>query len=64
MEMSRNWIIAEVDAVGFITGVALSHAIEPGVRVEKIMLTTKTPALRIMAMFASYCIGQFMPLFY
>jgi hypothetical protein len=28
-------------------GVALSHVIEPGVRVEKIMLTTNTPALRL-----------------
>jgi pimeloyl-ACP methyl ester carboxylesterase len=28
-------------------GAALSHVIEPGVRVEKIMLTTNTPALRI-----------------
>jgi pimeloyl-ACP methyl ester carboxylesterase len=29
------------------TGAALSHVIEPGVRVEKIMLTPNTPALRI-----------------
>ncbi|MCI0542028.1 MAG: alpha/beta fold hydrolase [Verrucomicrobiales bacterium] len=28
-------------------GVALSHVIEPGIHVEKIMLTTNTPALRI-----------------
>src|SRR5881628_728183 len=47
MEMSRNWIIAGVAAVCFVTGVALSHVIEPGVRVEKIMLTTNTPALRL-----------------
>ena len=45
--MSRNWIIAGVALVCFITGVALSHAIEPGVRVEKVMLTTNTPAIRI-----------------
>ena len=45
--MSRNWIIAGVAAVCFITGVALSHVIDPGVRVEKIMLTTNTPALRV-----------------
>jgi len=45
--MSRNWIIAGVAAVCLVTGVALSHRIEPGVRVEKIMLTTNTPALRI-----------------
>lgn len=45
--MSRNWIIAGVAAICFVAGVALSHRIEPGVRVEKIMLTTNTPALRI-----------------
>src|SRR5439155_26113278 len=45
--MSRNWIIAGVAAVCFITGVALSHRIEPGIRIEKIMLTTNTPTLRI-----------------
>ena len=36
--MSRNWIIAGVAAVCFITGVALSHRIEPGTRVEKVTL--------------------------
>jgi len=36
--MSRNWIIAVVAAVGFVTGVALSHRIEPGVRVENVTL--------------------------
>src|SRR6185436_9174693 len=45
--MSRNWIIAGVAAVCFITGVALSHVIEPGVRGEKIMLTGNTPAIRL-----------------
>ena len=45
--MSRNWIIAGVAAVCFVTGVALSHRIEPSIRVEKIMLTTNTPALRL-----------------
>jgi hypothetical protein len=45
--MNRNWISAGVAAVCFITGVALSHLIESGVRVEKIMLTTNTPALRL-----------------
>jgi hypothetical protein len=39
--MSRNWTIAGVATVCLITGVALSRVIEPGVRVEKIMLTTK-----------------------
>src|SRR4051812_823415 len=45
--MNRNWISAGVAAVCFITGVALSHVIESGVRVEKIMLTANTPALRL-----------------
>jgi predicted dienelactone hydrolase len=45
--MSRNWIIAGVAVVCFISGVALSHVIEPGVRVEKIMLTGNTPTIRI-----------------
>jgi len=45
--MSRNWIIAGVAAVCLVSGAALSHRIEPGVRVEKIMLTTNTPALRL-----------------
>src|SRR5437867_7368716 len=45
--MSRNWIIAGVAVVCFITGVALSHRIEPGIRIEKIMLTTNTPTPRI-----------------
>jgi pimeloyl-ACP methyl ester carboxylesterase len=45
--MRRNSIIAGVATVCFVTGVALSRVIEPGVRVEKIMLTTNTPALRL-----------------
>ena len=45
--MSRNWIAVGVAAICFITGAALSHVIEPGVRVETIMLTTNTPALRL-----------------
>jgi Alpha/beta hydrolase family len=45
--MSRNSIIAGVAAVCLIIGAILSRVIEPGVRVEKIMLTPNTPALRI-----------------
>jgi hypothetical protein len=45
--MSRNWIITGVSAVCLVAGVVLSHRIEPGIRVEKIMLATNTPALRI-----------------
>lgn len=37
--------MAAIISVG--AGAALSHMIEPGVRVEKTMLTTNTPALRI-----------------
>jgi pimeloyl-ACP methyl ester carboxylesterase len=47
MNTYRNWSIAGVATVCFVIGVALSHRIEPGVRVEKIKLTTNTPALRI-----------------
>src|SRR5215468_2673619 len=43
---SQQWIVvAAIISLG--AGAALSHVIEPGVRVEKIMLTTNTPALRI-----------------
>jgi hypothetical protein len=47
LEMSRKWIIAGVAAVCLVVGIVLSHRIEPGVRVEKVMLTKNTPALRI-----------------
>jgi hypothetical protein len=40
-----RWVVAAVAAL--ILGAILSRVIEPGVRVEKIMLTTNTPALRI-----------------
>ena len=43
---THRWIVlAAIISLG--AGAALSHVIEPGVRVEKIMLTTNTPALRI-----------------
>src|SRR5271154_141293 len=38
-------VMAAIICLG--AGAALSHVIEPGVRVEKIMLTTHIPALRI-----------------
>ena len=42
---AHRWIVvAAIISVG--AGAALSHVIEPDVRVEKIMLTTNTPALR------------------
>src|ERR1041385_1673040 len=47
MRTHAGWwiVLAAIISVG--AGAALSHRIEPGVRVEKIMLTANTPALRI-----------------
>jgi pimeloyl-ACP methyl ester carboxylesterase len=42
----NRWVIAAAIAA-LILGAILSRVIEPGVRVEKVMLTTNTPALRI-----------------
>ena len=43
---AHRWIVvAAIISVG--AGAALSHMIEPGVRVEKTMLTTNTPVLRV-----------------
>jgi alpha-beta hydrolase superfamily lysophospholipase len=46
--MSTNWIKVGVAAVCFTTGVALSHRIEPGVRVENVTLTHETPAIKFI----------------
>ena len=43
---ATGWIVAAAIAV-LIVGAILSRAVEPGVRVEKVMLATNTPALRI-----------------
>jgi alpha/beta hydrolase fold len=43
---TTQWIVAAAIAA-LILGAILSRVIEPGVRVEKIMLTTNTPALRL-----------------
>ena len=48
MRARRNWFIAGVAAVCVVTGVALSHLIEPGVRVEKVTLAEETPALKFL----------------
>jgi hypothetical protein len=37
-----NWIIAGIAAVCVVTGIALSRVIEPGIRVEKLMLATES----------------------
>jgi alpha-beta hydrolase superfamily lysophospholipase len=44
----RNWLIAGVAAVCLIFGVALSHRVEPGIRVEKVTLAQDTPALKFI----------------
>ena len=46
--MSRNWFIAGAAAICFVTGLALSHRIEPGVRVQKVTLAEETPALEFI----------------
>ena len=60
------WLVAAAIAA-LIVGAILSRAVEPGVRVEKIMLTTNTPALRIfpamagphpIALLAHGCVGS------
>jgi pimeloyl-ACP methyl ester carboxylesterase len=43
---TQGWIVVAAIII-LAAGAALSHVIEPGVRVEKVMLTTNTPALRI-----------------
>src|SRR6266540_917144 len=43
---AQLWIVAAA-IISLGAGAALSRTIEPGVRVEKVMLTTNTPALRL-----------------
>src|SRR4051795_8370377 len=43
---TTRWLVAAATAA-LTLGVILSHVIDPGVRVEKVMLATNTPALRI-----------------
>jgi pimeloyl-ACP methyl ester carboxylesterase len=43
---TTGWIVVAAIAV-LVLGAILSRAVEPGVRVEKVMLATNTPALRI-----------------
>ena len=43
---TNRWVIAAAIAA-LIVGAILSRVIEPGVRVEKVMLTANTPALRL-----------------
>src|SRR3974390_2245371 len=48
MPAYRNWLIAAVAAVCLVTGVALAHWVEPGVRVQKVTLADDTPALKFI----------------
>jgi pimeloyl-ACP methyl ester carboxylesterase len=43
---THQWIVVAA-IISLAAGAALSHMMEPGVRVEKVMLATNTPALRI-----------------
>ncbi len=45
---AQLWVVAAA-IISLGAGAALSHVIEPGVRVEKVMLTTNTPALRLFS---------------
>jgi hypothetical protein len=45
-ERVHRWIVV-AGIISLAVGAALSRAIEPGVRVEKVMLTPNTPALRV-----------------
>lgn len=53
---TTGWIVAAAIAV-LIVGAILSRAVEPGVRVKKVMLTTNTPALRIFPATADLAVG-------
>ena len=48
MEMNTNWTIAGVAAICFVTGVALSLRIEPGIRIQKVTLAEDTAALKFI----------------
>lgn len=48
MRTRWNWFIAGVAAVCFVTGIALSHLIEPGVHVQQVTLAEETPALEVI----------------
>ncbi|MGD0857561.1 MAG: hypothetical protein ABSA18_17460, partial [Dehalococcoidia bacterium] len=44
----NNRLIATVSFICFAFGLALSHRIEPDVRVEKVTLAEETPALKFI----------------
>src|SRR5438128_9436153 len=44
--LAQRWIVVAA-IICLVAGAALSHVVEPGVRVAKVMLTANTPALRL-----------------
>ena len=48
MNARVNWCLAAVSIACFAAGVALSHRVEPGVRVEAVTLAGDTPALKFL----------------
>src|SRR5262252_8908030 len=43
---AHQWIVVAA-VISLVVGAVFSHVIEPGVRVEKLLLATNTPALRL-----------------
>lgn len=43
-----NRVIAAASIICFVTGIVLSHRMEPGVRVQKVTLADDTPALKFL----------------
>jgi len=48
MSKRKKWIITGLATACFVTAVALSHRIEPGVSVQKVTLADDTPALKFL----------------
>ena len=48
MSTRTQWCLAAVSIACFVTGVALSHRVEPGVQVEAVTLAGDTPALKFV----------------
>src|SRR5580658_5946976 len=48
MSKRKKWIITGLATACFVTGILLSHRIEPGARVQKVTLADGTPALKFL----------------
>jgi hypothetical protein len=53
MTARANWCIAVAAVACFAAGVALSHRVEPGVRVEAVTLAGDTPALKFLVSYST-----------